>query len=514
MASPSIGFLEISIAFVCFLVFHILLNKKPHACFPRNWPFLGMLPGVLVVFHRVYDWAADVLEISDLTFTFKGPWFAGIDMLVTVDPSNIHHIMSSHFSNYPKGPEFKEVFDVLGDGILNVDSDLWENLRKSTQSIFNHEGFKKFSFLANVKKLKTGLLPFLDQAAKENMVVDVQDVLERYIFDTTCITIAGYDPGCLSIELPEVEFYNALNDAVECIVYRHVKPRFLWKIQNWLGVGAEGKMRRAHATFDRICAKYASTKREEIRSGIHSNGEVMDLLAFYMNSDESKYKLFDPYDNKFQRDTLLTFMVAGMGVGSTLTRLFWLLSKNPESLAKIRQEIQSKLPRMANRDDDGEISFDPKDLKKLVYLHGAICETLRLYPPVPFERKSPTKEDVLPSGHKVGANEKILIIIYAMGRMKAVWGEDASDFKPERWISESGGLKHEPSYKFLSFNAGPRACLGREMAFTQLKTVFVEIIRNYDINVVEGQEVKSVVSVILRIQNGLRVTVSKRSPSV
>ncbi|CAN6984138.1 unnamed protein product [Brassica rapa subsp. trilocularis] len=47
---------------------------------------------------------------------------------------------------------------------------------------------------------------------------------------------------------------------------------------------------------------------------------------------------------------------------------------------------------------------------------------MRLYPPVPIERVSPVRSDVLPSGHKVEANSKILILLYALGRMKAVWG--------------------------------------------------------------------------------------------
>ncbi|XP_019057076.1 PREDICTED: alkane hydroxylase MAH1-like [Tarenaya hassleriana] len=511
----SIGFLEVAVAFLIFLVFHFLHNKKPNECFPRNWPFLGMLPGVLVMFHRIYDWTVEILENSDMTFPFKGPWLGGIDMLITVDPANIHHIMSSNFGNYPKGTEFKDVFDVLGDGIINVDGELWESLRKSTRTIFSHDGFKRFSFITNVNKVKNGLLPFLGHVAKEKTVVDLQDVLERYVFDTTCITITGHDPLSLSVEMPDVEFYTALNDAVEAIVQRHVKPKILWKLENWIGFGVEKRMRRAHRTFDRICQEYVAAKREEIRLGLlhRSGGEAMDLLTSYMNLDVAKHDLFDPSDDKFQRDTLLTFMIAGMGVGSTLTRFFWLLSKNPEALTKIRHEIKTRLPRIANLDDEDETSFAPNDLKKLVYLHGALCETLRLYPPIPFERKSPTRPDVLASGHKVGANSTILVIIYAMGRMKAIWGEDASDFRPERWISESGGSRHEPSFKFLSFNAGPRTCLGKEMAFTQLKTVIVYVLQNYDIHVTDGQDVESLVSVILRIKNGLRVTVSKRSTS-
>ncbi|KAF8093160.1 hypothetical protein N665_0389s0023 [Sinapis alba] len=154
--------------------------------------------------------------------------------------------------------------------------------------------------------------------------------------------------------------------------------------------------------------------------------------------------------------------------------------------------------------------FLTEELKKLVYLHGAICEALRLYPPVPFQHKSPTKTDVLPSGHKVDAGSKILFCLYSLGRMKSVWGEDALEFKPERWITENGTSVHEPSYKFLSFNAGPRTCLGKEVAMMQIKTVAVKVIQNYVIKVVEGHKVEPAPSVILHMKHGLKVTVSKR----
>ncbi|KAK8717212.1 hypothetical protein V6N13_044488 [Hibiscus sabdariffa] len=51
---------------------------------------------------------------------------------------------------------------------------------------------------------------------------------------------------------------------------------------------------------------------------------------------------------------------------------------------------------------------------------------------------------------------KVLFNLYSMGRMKSVWGEDCLEFRPERWINERGGIKHEPSYKFPCFGTGPR----------------------------------------------------------
>ncbi|CAH2075977.1 unnamed protein product [Thlaspi arvense] len=508
-----ISLFEISIAFFCFLAFrYFLTNKKPHPRCPTNWPFLGMIPGLLAEIHRVYDSVTEILEVTNLTYLCIGPCFSGLDMLVTVDPANIHHIMSSNFSNYPKGPEFKKLFDVLGDGIFNADSELWKDLRKSAQSMMMSPEFQRFSLATSLSKLEKGLVPLLDHVAKEKLVVDLEDIFQRFTFDTTCVLATGYDPGCLSVEMPEIEFARALDDAEEAIFFRHVKPEILWKMQSFIGLGDEKKMNKARMTFDRVCSKYIASKRSEVSRGISNvDSPSQDLLTSYMNLDTTKFKLLDPSDDRFLRDTILTFMLAGRDTtGSGLTWLFWLLCKTPEAIAKIRQEINTNLFPITKTGDDDSGSFNPQELKKLVYLHGAICEALRLYPPVPFQHKSPTKADVLPSGHKVEAHSKILFCLYSLGRMKSVWGEDASEFKPERWISESGKSVHEPSYKFLSFNAGPRTCLGKEVALTQMKSVAVKIIQNYEMKIVEGQIIEPAPSVILHTKHGLKVTVTKR----
>ncbi|KAH0682141.1 hypothetical protein KY289_019893 [Solanum tuberosum] len=94
--------------------------------------------------------------------------------------------------------------------------------------------------------------------------------------------------------------------------------------------------------------------------------------------------------------------------------------------------------------------------------------------------------------------------------MELVWGKDALEFKPERWISERGTVKHEPSYKFFSFNAGPRICLGKEVAFTQMKAVAAAIIHNFHVEMVKGHEVCPNVSVILYMKHGFKVRIRNR----
>ena len=88
---------------------------------PTNWPLVGMLPGLIQNAHRVHEFATDILVETKGTFKFHGPVLANLNMLITSDPANIHHILSKNFSNYPKGVEFRKIFDMLGNGMFNVD---------------------------------------------------------------------------------------------------------------------------------------------------------------------------------------------------------------------------------------------------------------------------------------------------------------------------------------------------------------------------------------------------------
>ena len=89
---------------------------------------------------------------------------------------------------------------------------------------------------------------------------------------------------------------------------------------------------------------------------------------------------------------------------------------------------------------------------------------LRLHPVVPINQRWASKDAVLPCG---GDEEKssvtipkgsnIYIYVYTMHRRKDVYGEDANEFRPERWEE---GLR--PGWAFVPFGGGPRLCIGRE----------------------------------------------------
>ena len=167
-----IGNVEMIVGFVLFLLVVIHHWWRNRNSIVANWPVVGMLPTLLYNVPHIHDFVTEVLRKSGGTFEFKGPWFAGMNFIVTCDPLNIQHMMTTNFSNYPKGEEFREMLDPLGDGILNVDSDLWKLQRKMFQLWSRrHNKFESFVATTLQRKVANDLLPFLDHVCETGIQV-------------------------------------------------------------------------------------------------------------------------------------------------------------------------------------------------------------------------------------------------------------------------------------------------------------------------------------------------------
>lgn len=474
------------------------LKKKSSE--PINWPVLGMLPDLLSNVHRIHNFITDILEETGGTFEFKGPWFCDMNYVITSNPANIHHILSKNFSNYPKGTKFRTCFDILGNGIFNTDSEIWEIHRKFTLSVMNNSNFHTLLERTIWNKIENDLIPVLERGKTE---IDLQDIFQRFTFDSISKLLLDYDPGSLSIDLPYVPCEKAFNDAMEAILHRHALPEIIWRLQKWLGIGKEKKLKRAWEEFDRFI--YSALKLKQQKSESEPEEAFDDCVTAFTAAHKNNSAVLDGDLRVFLRDTVLNLMLAGRDTTSTgLTWLLWLLITNPEAKIKVTEEIESVI-------GNNRMLFTIEESRKLVYLHGAICEALRLFPPVALEHKSPLKSDVLPCGTRVDRdNTKLILSFFSMGRMESVWGKDCLEFKPERWITETGKVKHEPSYKFPAFNAGPRTCLGKEMAFVQMKMVAAAIVSKYDFELVESHAVDPNDSIIIQMKNGFPVKLSSR----
>ncbi|XP_017981006.1 PREDICTED: alkane hydroxylase MAH1-like [Theobroma cacao] len=501
-----IGFLILPVIILFFIVLRYSMKTND---LPWNWPIIGMLPMILTHYHRLADRCTEFLESSGGTFIVKGLWFTNTDLIFTSDPVNVHHIFSSNFSMYPKGIGWKKRLDIFGNALFNSDFEEWKNHKIFFRGYLSHRRFHELLPKIFEDSMKKKLIPILEHVSKQDIPVDFASLLKGHLFYISCRLATGCD-ACSSfpVSFHENLFSNAIMHACEAIFSRLIFPESIWKLQKWLGIGKEGKLRDAWKTIDNVLAEQISLKRQEMSDRMAEEDIDFNALELHL----IRHKLLGPISvsNSLIRDNMLGLMFATQDTTSTaLSWFFWLLSRHPAVEKRIREEIQEYFP------ENGEtkwLAYGAKELDKMVYLHAALCETLRLFPPGPFQSRTPVQNDTLPSGHRINQGQNILICTYAMGRMASVWGEDCREFKPERWITHDGGIKHEPAHKFFAFNAGPRICPGKDVGFTLMKGIASAIIHNYHVKVVENHPVIHQSSIILHMKHGLMVTVKKRWP--
>jgi len=194
------------------------------------------------------------------------------------------------------------------------------------------------------------------------------------------------------------------------------------------------------------------------------------------------------------------------GRDTTAQALSWTiycLCLYPEVEAKARQEI-------VNVCGCAHPSYD--DLNKFQYLQAVIHETLRLYPPVPMELKFAERDDTWPDGTRVPAGSAVLFHVYSMGRDKSLWGEDAQQYKPERWLQMDG---LPDNYRYPVFNGGPRECLGRRLAMVEAKTCLAVLLQSVSFKLaVPADEVCVDSQLTLGMGRGLPCFVTSRADSI
>ncbi|MCL7035709.1 hypothetical protein MKW94_029256 [Papaver nudicaule] len=432
--------LPISIIFII----RIISIRSSSTKLPKSYPLIGSTFAILSNKHRMNQWMADVLQqCATRTFVMRG--FVGPARVWTANPENVKHILQTQFPNYPKGEMLTGILsDFLGNGIFNTDGNNWKLQRKLASHEFNTKSLRKF--IEDVVKIELSdrLIPILETTADQNSVLDLQDILQRFAFDNICKISFGFDPAYLSPSLDRTEFATAFDDATRLSTRRfgYVLP---FK-----------KLRQAILTVRESARKLVKKKQQELKK--KSSVEATDLLSRFIRDDD--------LDDDFVIDIVISFILAGQdSTSAALTWFFWLVSCHPNVERGILEEID-------------EISDQPgyEDAKEMVYIHAALSESMRLYPPVPNDSKQAAGDDVLPDGTNIKKGMRVIYSPYAMGRMDNLWGWLDID----KATGKSQFVSRDP-YTYPVVVAGPRMCLGKEMSFLQMKMLVVEISRRFQV---------------------------------
>ncbi|KAE9118828.1 hypothetical protein PF010_g8071 [Phytophthora fragariae] len=383
--------------------------------------------------------------------------------------------------------------DVAGGGIVAVDGPQWVAQRKMLSRLFTMRAFREtISQCVHDYTLVLGRM--LGDAARTGVPVDFADVMHRFSFDVFTDIAFGLQGNALEGG-EHTQFMEAMSKIVHNLELRFHSPDWLWKLKRALKLGSEKELAQEVAILDKMVFTIINKNMERKFNPDAAAAEwpprpqrsTKDVVSLFLDAhDEQKAAGEEgadtPLDATFLRDIAVVVLLAGKD--TTAWSMSWLvimLNRNPKVETKLRQELREKLPRLFS-DPNYVPTMD--DVEGLVYLEAVLRENLRLNPLVPLNAKEANRDTTLVDGTFVKKGTRVYIPAYTLGRMKSVWGRDASKFKPERWLMQdpwSGEQTIRPvsAFRFVSFHAGPRTCLGMRFAMLEMKTVMAYMLSKY-----------------------------------
>lgn len=403
--------------------------------------------------------------------TYPRCWYYPVPLhtplICTVNVDVVKHVLVSNFENYEKGPAWRGIFqDLLGDGIFNADGEKWRKSRKVSAHEFSVNSLKNFMHgVFESRGAETLAL------IRPGEAVDAQALFAQYTLQTIGQIGFGIDLGALDGAAGKRiadDFGDAFNNATQLSGDRTLDP--LWKVKRLFGIGSEARLRMEVARVRAFSNRVIEDRRGEAVAALR---EMPDLLSRFMVLADATATGKWRFSNEDLHFAVINFVLAGRDTtANQLTWALYELSRKPECVARIRAE--------------GGADTAYASITRRGYLKAVLTEALRLHPSVPLDIKQAVKADVLPDGTAVAAGDRVVYIPWAMGRMAELW-DDPLAFRPERFLDGDGAFKFPPPTLLPVFQAGPRTCLGKDVAYLGAAMLLARILDAYDVALAPGQ---------------------------
>ncbi|KAI8966684.1 cytochrome P450 [Daldinia sp. FL1419] len=170
-------------------------------------------------------------------------------------------------------------------------------------------------------------------------------------------------------------------------------------------------------------------------------------------------------------------IIAGSETTATLlTGATYLLTTHPDQLAKVSQEVRSTF----NNSDEITLT----SVSRLPYMLACLNESLRQYPPVTSDLPRVVPEGgATIAGRFLPQGTIVSIFQWAVNYDPRFW-KNPNKFAPERWMGDPE-YKDDQQDAMQPFSTGPRNCIGRNLAYAEMRLILAKILYNFDMKLDE-----------------------------
>jgi cytochrome P450 len=438
---------------------------------PPRPPGKFLLGQTFQIMRRPFDFAREFArDYGDLVRVRLGP----LVFYLVSHPDGIEQVLRRDHRLYIKDRGTRMLGQVLGQGLLNSEGEVWRRQRRLAQPAFQGDQIQRYA---------GGMVEATAQLLTTWQAGQTRDVH----VDMTRLTMEIASQAFLGASVADKA--ERVGKAMQTVMEHFANMLILVPGYGWLPLPGNIRFRRACRDLDAVMYETIAARRAENRS------DGADLLSRLLAArDEDGGAMTD----RQLRDELVTLFLAGHETTAiALSFCFYLLATHPEAERRLLAEVDEVM-----RGEPATAAHLPR----LVFTDWVFKEALRLYPPAPSIGREPI-EDVEVMGYRVPKGAQLSLNQWVVQR-DSRWFDDAESFRPERWDNEL--IRRLPRGAYFPFGDGPRICIGNLFAGMEAVLVLATVAQRYRLATVPGFKLDLLPSVTLRPRNGLPMVVSVR----
>ncbi|XP_072994983.1 cytokinin hydroxylase [Typha latifolia] len=409
-------------------------------------------------------------------------WLGTEPFLYIADPEFLKMISSSVTAKRWGKPEVfkRDRKPMFGKGLVMVEGDDWHHHRHIIAPAFSMTNLN-----AMISLMEESTTKMLDGWSKNAALGQNEVDVERDIIKNAAEIIAKTSFGINEDKGKKV--YEKLQ-AMQAMLFKTNRlvgvpfSKFLYAKQTY-------KAWKLGEEIDGLLLAIIESRKQ----GDSSSIQQQDLLGFLLAGNQEKLTTRELVDE------CKTFFFGGHETtGLALSWTLLMLALHPEWQTALREEI------IEITKDEGALNTTTM-LSKLTKMGWVLNEMLRLYSPAPNAQRQAREAIKIGEDIVIPKGTNIWVDVVGMHHDPELWGEDANEFKPERWFKEGlyGGCKHRMG--FLPFGFGGRMCVGKNLTLIEYKVVLSLILRRFALSVSPHYKHSPRIMLSLRPSSGIQL---------
>ncbi|KAJ7635237.1 cytochrome P450 [Roridomyces roridus] len=450
-----------------------------------SWIFGNMLQ--LLIPYQYGDHEFGWQKIYGALYRIKGCF--GEDRLIISDPVALQFIVTN-LHKFEHSPMLTHFLGLVYDkkSIVSVRGDEHRRLRAAFNPGFSAAGVRGYQVV--MQSAAEEIARSLDSASTES--VDLCRLLSTATLSAISEAVLGCKTEDLGAEFVEIitrmVMLASVMDKGTIVggVVANRLPTWVLRLATLIPTPALNELRKGLLLAKQIGRRLVQEKLTEARQGLEAHKDVFSQI---LNADQSDKTLTE---EELEAQTSLMIIAGQETTANTLAFGLTELARNIEFQDALRREIHAS-------HGGGDVAYNNMPL-----LNAFIKELLRLYPVLAMEERMVAEDTVIPlmdsittsTGERlsevpVRKGQIIFLGIAAYQRLESIWGADAAEFKPSRWIEEANSQSHGPAIgpyaNLLAFFSGARTCLGWRFAILEMQVIICELVGKFSFGLPEGE---------------------------